>query len=129
MKKIIFLAVSAFVIANADVSTINVDLSLITKDKQIIDIRTPAEWENTGTIDSAYKISFTKDDKITPNENFLQEISKSGIDTNKTVYIICQSGKRGAKASKFLSDNGFKDVVNLDGGMKELIQEGFKPTK
>jgi rhodanese-related sulfurtransferase len=35
----------------------------------------------------------------------------------KTVVLICRSGKRSAQVGQFMEHVGFTDVINLDGGM------------
>ncbi len=39
------------------------------------------------------------------------------LDPTKTFLMLCRSGGRSGKASEFLVENGFSDVVNLAGGM------------
>lgn len=36
---------------------------------------------------------------------------------DKEIVVICRSGKRSAMAAQFLQENGFNNVLNLDGGM------------
>lgn len=35
----------------------------------------------------------------------------------KSVVLICRSGKRSAQVGQFMEHMGFTDVINLDGGM------------
>lgn len=39
------------------------------------------------------------------------------IPTDKSLIIICRTGKRGRKAISLLKDNGYNDLVNLKGGI------------
>lgn len=71
----------------------------------LIDVRTPQEF-NAGHIDQALNINFF-------DENFTEQIQD--LNTDKTLYLYCRSGKRSLNASKSLSQLGFK-VVNLEGG-------------
>jgi rhodanese-related sulfurtransferase len=41
------------------------------------------------------------------------------LDQKKKIVLICRSGNRSVQAAKYLIDNGYKDVYNLDGGMIE----------
>ncbi len=36
---------------------------------------------------------------------------------DKSVVLICRSGKRSAQVGQFMEHIGFTDVINLDGGM------------
>lgn len=129
MKRILMFLCGLAIALNAQIKQKDVDPSVIREDMQIIDVRTPAEWKETGTIKNAYKVSFTKDDKKTPNPNFFKEVKATKIDLNKPVYVICKSGKRGEKAAEALEKNGVKDVTNLKGGMDKLIADGYKTEK
>jgi rhodanese-related sulfurtransferase len=44
----------------------------------------------------------------------LQELAEH---KNEPVVLICRSGKRSAQVGSFLEQNGFSDVINLEGGM------------
>ena len=74
----------------------------------VIDVRTPAEWQQ-GVIDGA-------DIFIDYNGvNFKQELAK--LDKSKTYVVYCRSGGRSAGASQVMVDNGFKHVINMQGGI------------
>ena len=83
----------------------------------VLDVRTPQEYGN-GHIDGATNIDFR-------NENFLNQAKV--INKNKTVFVYCLSGGRSAGAAKALSEAGFKDIVELKGGMTKWLA-GSKPT-
>lgn len=72
---------------------------------QFIDVRTPGEFKNR-------KIKgFTN----LPLQNISSQLNR--IDKDKTVVLICQSGSRSARAAKLLSKSGYKDIMNVSGGM------------
>lgn len=71
----------------------------------LIDVRTPEEYK-AGHVENALNINFF-------DENFTDQIKE--LNTDKTLYLYCRSGKRSMNASKALSDLGYK-VVNLEGG-------------
>ncbi len=75
---------------------------------QILDVRTPEEWNN-GTIKNTIKINFNDID-------FIKNI-KTTINKNKEVYIYCNSGRRSKKAVKLLNKEGYK-AINIKGGYK-----------
>ncbi|QYH02693.1 rhodanese-like domain-containing protein [Campylobacter lari] len=124
MKKI-FLSLAlcaSFVLAEVKNIDINAD---ILENYQVIDVRKPSEWAQTGTIKNAIKISFYNEDGSV-NKNFVEEIKK--ISSNKPIAIVCRSGSRSAKASALLNQNGI-EVTNLKGGMNALLSQGYKTSK
>ena len=76
---------------------------------EIIDIREPYEYKS-GSIRSAKNI---------PMGNLLNE-PKKYLDTDKTYYVLCQSGARSRRACKMLTKQGF-DVVNVSGGVGSYV--------
>ena len=82
------------------------DIDGLDRDKvQIIDTRTPAEYE-LGTISGAVNI---------PVDDLRQRIHE--IDKDKPVVVFCAVGLRGYIAARILMANGY-DVRNLSGGYK-----------
>ncbi|UXS28445.1 DsrE/DsrF/DrsH-like family protein [Staphylococcus delphini] len=75
---------------------------------QLIDVRTPEEYE----------LNHINGAMLHP----VDEIASFNMDKNKTYYIHCKSGNRSAKASEYLSEQGY-DVVNLDGGFKAFEEK------
>jgi rhodanese-related sulfurtransferase len=43
--------------------------------------------------------------------------------------VICQSGRRSAKASEILVEQGFKQVTNVEGGTAAWIEQGLPVSK
>jgi predicted sulfurtransferase len=39
---------------------------------------------------------------------------------DKTIYVYCSHSQRSGRASKLLSEKGFKKVININGGMSVL---------
>ncbi|EAJ0348565.1 rhodanese-like domain-containing protein [Campylobacter lari] len=113
---------TSFVLAEVKNIDINAD---ILENYQVIDVRKPSEWVQTGTIKNAIKISFYNEDGSL-NENFVEEIKK--ISSNKPIAIVCRSGLRSAKASALLNQNGI-EVTNLKGGMNALLSQGYETSK
>ena len=75
----------------------------------MIDVRTPAEW-NEGVIDErAYFMDVM-------NEADFQK--KAGeLDKSKNYYVYCRSGKRSQKACEILENKGVDKTFNLEGGI------------
>lgn len=47
------------------------------------------------------------------------------IERDKTVYVMCRSGKRGGEAQKKLTALGFSDVKNVSGGIEAWKAAGL----
>jgi phage shock protein E len=77
------------------------------KQGQIVDVRTPEEW-NDGMIQAAISINYYAPD-------FLQQLDE--LDRNQPVYVYCAAGGRSSKAMEDMHKMGFKEVYNLTGGM------------
>ncbi|MCR8708217.1 rhodanese-like domain-containing protein [Campylobacter sp. RM5063] len=124
IKKILLslMLCTSFVLAEVKNIDINAD---ILENYQVIDIRKPSEWAQTGTIKNAIKISFYNEDGGI-NKNFVEEIKK--ISSNKPIAIVCRSGARSAKASALLEQNGI-EVTDLKGGMNALLSQGYETSK
>ncbi|MEX0647547.1 MAG: rhodanese-like domain-containing protein [Balneolaceae bacterium] len=45
------------------------------------------------------------------------------FDKNEEIVITCRSGSRSAKACELLSENGFTNVFNLQGGVNEWARQ------
>ena len=74
----------------------------------VIDVRTPAEWQQGVIAGADLFIDYN-------GANFKQQIAK--LDKSKTYIIYCRSGGRSAGASQAMTDAGFKNVINMQGGI------------
>jgi len=52
----------------------------------------------------------------------------SEIPNDKEIVMVCQVGSRSLKATYFLMNHGYKNVVNMQHGIARWVQKGF-PTK
>lgn len=91
---------------------------------KIVDIRTPMEWRQTGVVKNSILITFFDEFGRSKEEEFLKELS-SHVDKSEQFAIICRTGHRTRMVGHFLSDFGY-DVINLDGGVHELIVQGYE---
>ncbi|TWW02019.1 thioredoxin [Chitinophaga pinensis] len=82
---------------------------------QVFDVRTAGEY-NTGHLSNALLADYTKKEEFTERVKYL--------DKDKTVYIYCLSGGRSAKAASWMRENGFKKVIELEGGINAWKQAG-----
>ncbi|HFQ61965.1 MAG TPA: rhodanese-like domain-containing protein [Epsilonproteobacteria bacterium] len=95
------------------------------KNIKIIDIRTPAEWKETGIVEHSYTIMFFDERGNFNLKNFLTRLNKI-VKKDEPFALICRVGSRTGMVSKFLSEKlGYK-VINLKGGITKMIKEGYK---
>jgi len=95
------------------------------KNIKIIDIRTPAEWKETGIIKGSYTIMFFDEQGRFYVPDFLKKIDKI-VKKDEQFALICRVGSRTGMVSEFLSEKlGYK-VINLKGGIMKMIHEGYK---
>ncbi|MCD8213053.1 MAG: rhodanese-like domain-containing protein [Campylobacter sp.] len=123
MKQILKFALCAAICASAasaKITTIEPTLESIEKYDQIVDIRTPGEWQETGVIKDAKLVTLVNDKDV-----FLANLKDAGIDTSKPFALICRSGRRSMAAARLI-DNEKMDITNLDGGMSGLMSKGYK---
>jgi len=78
---------------------------LMESDTQLVDVREPAEVSR-GTLPGSVNI---------PLGDLPQRIHE--LDPNRRVLLLCRSGNRSGHAARFLEHQGFRDVVNLSGGI------------
>ena len=99
----------------ADVISMDEFKTYVGKDNvQIVDVRGVTEYE-TAHVEGADNVF------VGTLPDNLDKISK-----NKQVVIHCQAGDRSAIAYSILAKNGFKNVKNFSGGMKEWLASDGK---
>jgi rhodanese-related sulfurtransferase len=80
-------------------------------DGQLVDVREPDEVAE-GTLPGAVNI---------PVGELPDRLSE--LDQSRRVVVLCRSGGRSTKAATLLTDAGFADVVNLEGGMLAYAEQ------
>ena len=93
---------------------------------KIIDIRTKGEWLQMGTVKDAYLITFFDEQYGYNPKKFLDDLDDV-VKKDEQFAIICNSGSRTKLISNFLGNKHKYKVVNLTGGMLNLLKEGYKP--
>ena len=92
-----------------------------TKNLLILDVRTKEEFEGHGDPD----FGSLKNSVNIP----ISDIEKGrykGLDKNKTLLVYCSHSHRSSRVSYLLTQNGFKNVVNLLGGMSEVTDKSVR---
>lgn len=88
-------------------STQDFKLQMQEKNIQLIDVRTPAEF-NSGHIKGAKNIDFF-------SGKFNVEFNK--LNKEKPVYVYCRSGSRSRQTANKLATMGFTEIYDLKGGI------------
>lgn len=108
-------SVSVFAQSKSNVKAEEFDKAIKQKGIQLLDVRRPAEYEE----------AHIKGSTLANWEDKAEfEKHTQHLDKDKPVYVYCRSGKRSSAAADFLSGQGFKNVVNLEGGILGWKQEG-----
>ncbi len=88
------------------------DLAALGADATIIDVREPDEYADA-RVSGATNI---------PLSTLPGRIAE--VPSDRTVYVMCLSGGRSARATAFLRDAGL-DAVDVEGGITRWYQAGF----
>lgn len=83
----------------------------------IIDVRTPAEWDE-GHLEGATLITLE-------SPSFAEQISK--LDKTANYYVYCRSGNRSEQAIRIMKDNGFTGNLKNGGAVADASQETGLP--
>ncbi len=82
----------------------------------IIDVREPVEWERhiRGALQVPRGLLEFVADPASPRHN-------PELNPNRRVIVYCASGARAALATLALKNMGFRNVANMDGGLKAWV--------
>ena len=118
----ILLSVSLF----AELQNIVATPEFLKKDIPVVDVRTPGEWKQTGIVKGAHTIMFFDERGGYNVDAFLKALNQA-VNTKKPFALICRTGSRTTMISDFLDKELHYNVINLKGGMMELMRQGYKP--
>ncbi len=124
MKKVLLSFVLLLTPLFAEIEHLLLDQKIFDSKIQIIDIRTPSEWSDTGLLKDSIPIMFFNEQGSYNLKNFLKEL-KSKVDTKKKFALICNSGSRTRMIGEYLSKNYGYDIINLRGGIRYAIGQKF----
>jgi rhodanese-related sulfurtransferase len=94
------------------------------QDALVIDVRTPAEWKETGTIPSSRMIMFYDENGEHDSKKWLDQLMQVKKPDQK-VILVCRSGGRSARVGEFLDrEIGMKNIYHLENGITGWIEKG-----
>ncbi len=83
---------------------------------QLVDVRTAAEFMG-GHLPNAVNLDWAGGQL---------EAETSTLDMTRPVLLYCASGRRSANAKDYLIEQGFTDVVDLEGGISAWRSSGMR---
>jgi rhodanese-related sulfurtransferase len=89
-----------------------IEAGQVPADAYLLDVREPDEWI-AGHAPGAVHLP------LMDIPARLEEVPRDG-----TVVVVCRMGGRSAQAVAYLMQNGYDNVVNLDGGMRDWAAAG-----
>ncbi|HBB26131.1 MAG TPA: rhodanese-like domain-containing protein [Bacteroidetes bacterium] len=103
--------------SDADIATVK---KMVAKgDVVVVDVRTPEEFRE-GHLDKAILANIN-------DPSFDAKIAS--IAKDKKVLVYCAAGGRSARASKIMSEKGWKNVTNMKGGFNAWSAAGYPSVK
>lgn len=83
------------------------------KNAVILDVRTQEEFDE-------HHIPGAQLADVQNPQEFISQIS--AYDKNKNYFVYCGTGRRSNQACQVLEFNGFKNVINLKGGLESWLE-------
>ena len=131
MKKIVLILAILSMSLFADFKTIDVaEFEKLKKEGlPVIDIRTPQEWNATGIIEGANKITFFNEKGQPLLADWFFEVGHLVKDKKTPFIIYCAHASRSKALGEGLVSMGFENVYELKGGIENgWIKAGKKTT-
>src|SRR5579862_7163072 len=89
------------------------------KDYLLLDVRSPGEFSDTSSM-ANMNIGHLKGAMNIDIRELPENLQKLDSYKNKAIYVYCSHSQRSRRASKLLSEKGFNNVININGGMTAL---------
>jgi rhodanese-related sulfurtransferase len=103
------------------------DLLQSEKDALFVDVRMEIESLYVGRPPGVENIPWYEYPDLTPDPaRFTQAVEREAGAKDRTIVLICRSGKRTVDAGKVLELAGFSDVVNVLHGFEGELDADFK---
>lgn len=82
----------------------------------IVDIRSPAEWRETGVIADAVLLTFFAEDGSYDAKRFVDHLA-GAVGFDAAILLICRTGRRTGAIIPLLEQAGFRHVDHIEGGI------------
>ena len=89
----------------------------------LVDIRTPAEWAETGVAKGAVPLDMT-------SASFQTDFATLfAANPGKKIALICRSGNRSGQLSAIMESSGLTNIIDVTGGTNEWLAAGLPVDK
>jgi len=88
----------------------------------LVDVRTPAEWKDTGIISGSIRITYMDNEGRVDKQAFLKAIKENVTSKHDLIVLICRTGVRSKKAAQWLAKEGYDNIYNKTHGIKECMK-------
>jgi rhodanese-related sulfurtransferase len=88
----------------------------------LVDIRTAAEWKETGVVEGALLVTYSTPDA------FLAAV-KPHLKPGQRLGLICRSGNRSNRAAQQVAPLVEGQIVDIAGGMGRILGQGYRPVR
>ncbi|MEG0483249.1 MAG: rhodanese-like domain-containing protein [Acinetobacter sp.] len=88
----------------------------------IVDVRTNEERKFVGYVEDTIHIPWATGTALNRNPRFAKEL-ETKVGKDKTILLLCRSGKRSAAAANVAFNAGFEHVYNIDQGFEGDLDE------
>lgn len=109
------LAAAALATADAELGPVAAHEQAQAGKLTLIDIRTPAEWRDTGVPEGAIRIEMKN--PAGPGGFAEEVLAQVKGDRDAPIALICRSGNRSGRMQQALAAMGFTHVYSVDEGM------------
>ena len=98
----------------------------LSKDRRavLVDVRTPAEWSYVGAPDlsglvkTLVKVFWQAYPGMALNPRFAEELGRTGISKDDSLYFLCRSGARSRVAAEAMTALGYQRCYNVADGFE-----------
>ena len=98
----------------------------LSKDRRavLVDVRTPAEWSYVGAPDlsalgkTLVKVFWQAYPDMALNPRFAEELGRTGISKDDSLYFLCRSGARSRAAAEAMTALGYQRCYNVADGFE-----------
>lgn len=88
----------------------------------LVDVRSAEERKFVGHIPGVLHVAWATGTSLTRNPRFEREL-EAKLGKDKTILLLCRSGKRSALAAEAITKVGFRDVFNVEEGFEGDLNE------
>ena len=88
----------------------------------IVDVRTNEERKFVGYVEDTIHIPWATGTALNRNPRFAKEL-ETKVGKDKTILLLCRSGKRSAAAANVAFNAGFENIYNIEQGFEGDLDE------